>query len=235
MGRSLSASGSDRPIGAMTSRARLRHGLRPPDPAGTAAVAGDLPRRTAQRVPDKLAIVDGDKRLTFAELDASVDRAAAALAAAGLGKGDRLALLCHNCWQFAVLDFATARAGRGAGAGQLHARRRRDRVHPRPQRRDGLRGGGCPVSTPPSGRWRPRWRVRRRARASASRRPTAPDGWPDAQDVVRPRRHAPDLLVADDDPVRMMFTSGTESRPKGALLSSRSLLWQYVSCASTAG
>ncbi len=28
-----------------------------------------------------------------------------------------------------------------------------------------------------------------------------------------------------------MFTSGTESRPKGALLSSRSLLWQYVSCA----
>ena len=30
--------------------------------------------------------------------------------------------------------------------------------------------------------------------------------------------------------MRMMFTSGTESRPKGALLSSRSLMWQYVSC-----
>ena len=30
------------------------------------------------------------------------------------------------------------------------------------------------------------------------------------------------VIVADDDPVRMMFTSGTESRPKGALLSSRS-------------
>jgi len=29
----------------------------------------------------------------------------------------------------------------------------------------------------------------------------------------------------------MMFTSGTESRPKGALLSSRSLIAQYVSCA----
>ena len=41
--------------------------------------------------------------------------------------------------------------------------------------------------------------------------------------------------VADDDPVRMMFTSGTESRPKGALLSSRSLLWQYVSCAIDGG
>ena len=72
---------------------------------------GDLPRRTARRVPDKLAIVDGDTRLTFAELDAVVDRTAAALAAAGLAKGDRLALLCHNCWQFAVLNFAAARAG----------------------------------------------------------------------------------------------------------------------------
>ncbi len=27
-----------------------------------------------------------------------------------------------------------------------------------------------------------------------------------------------------------MYTSGTESRPKGAILSSRSLMWQYVSC-----
>jgi fatty-acyl-CoA synthase len=27
-----------------------------------------------------------------------------------------------------------------------------------------------------------------------------------------------------------MFTSGTESRPKGALLTSRALMWQYVSC-----
>ena len=62
-------------------------------------------------MPDKLAIVDGRTRLTFAELDAVVDRAAAALADTGLAKGDRLALLCHNSWQFAVLDFACARAG----------------------------------------------------------------------------------------------------------------------------
>ena len=72
---------------------------------------GSLPRRTAQRWPDKLAIVDGDTRLTFAELDAVVDRTAAALHACGLTSRDRLALLCHNSWQFAVLDFACARAG----------------------------------------------------------------------------------------------------------------------------
>src|SRR6188508_888116 len=57
---------------------------------------GDLPRRTARRTPGKEAVVD---------------RTAAALTDAGLAKGDRLALLSHNCWQFAVLNFATARAG----------------------------------------------------------------------------------------------------------------------------
>ena len=40
-----------------------------------------------------------------------MDRAAAALQEAGLTAGDRLALLCHNSWQFMVLNFACARAG----------------------------------------------------------------------------------------------------------------------------
>ncbi|HEX5813300.1 MAG TPA: AMP-binding protein, partial [Pseudonocardia sp.] len=46
---------------------------------------------------------------------------------------------------------------------------------------------------------------------------------------------APDVLVGDDDPVRLMYTSGTESRPKGVMLSSRSLISQYVSCAIDGG
>jgi acyl-CoA synthetase (AMP-forming)/AMP-acid ligase II len=43
------------------------------------------------------------------------------------------------------------------------------------------------------------------------------------------------VLVADDDPLRLMYTSGTESRPKGVLLSSRSLIAQYVSCVIDGG
>ena len=40
-----------------------------------------------------------------------MDRAAAALRDNGFSPGDRIALLAHNCWQYAVLAFATARAG----------------------------------------------------------------------------------------------------------------------------
>ena len=71
---------------------------------------GDNPRRTALRFPDKVGLVDGDVRLTYAQLDAVIDTAAA-LSDRGLQQGDRLALLSHNCWQFVVLVFATARLG----------------------------------------------------------------------------------------------------------------------------
>ncbi len=72
---------------------------------------GDIPRRSAGRHPDKTAIVDGDVVLTFSEFEHLVDRAAAALHDNGFRPGDRLALLSHNCWQYAALAFATARAG----------------------------------------------------------------------------------------------------------------------------
>ena len=69
-----------------------------PDTAAAIARArqhsvGDLLRRTALRYPDKLAVVAGDLRFSFAEFDAAVNRAANALADRGLAKGDRLALL----------------------------------------------------------------------------------------------------------------------------------------------
>src|SRR5215210_8756430 len=87
-----------------------------PDTAAAIARArqhsvGDLLRRTALRYPDKLAVVDGERRVSFAEFDVAVNRTANALAARGLDKGDRLALLAHNSWQYAVLAFATAKIG----------------------------------------------------------------------------------------------------------------------------
>lgn len=190
---------------------------------------GDLPRRSARRYPDKLAVVDGDTRLTFAELEAAVDRTAAALAEAGLEKGDRLALLSHNCWQFAVLDFATARVGVVLvpvnfmlGGDEIafildHSGARafvvEDALVETADRALAAAAKGTVTM--------------RRAIALTGE---VPDGWDDLQEWLDHDGTPPVVPVADDDPVRMMFTSGTESRPKGALLSSRSLMWQYATC-----
>jgi fatty-acyl-CoA synthase len=187
--------------------------------------AGDLLHRTARRAPDKLAVVAGDLRVTYAEFDTAVNRAANALAVRGFGKGDRLALLSHNCWQYAVLVYATARLGvvlvpvnfmltapevgyilEHSGASGVVAE---DALVPTAEAAIGDRPVG----------------VRATIGASA-------EGWEDVDDWWRTGPATePDVAVADDDPLRLMYTSGTESRPKGVMLSSRSLISQYVSCA----
>jgi fatty-acyl-CoA synthase len=190
----------------------------------------DLLSRSAARFPDKTAIINGDKVFTYRELDDAVTATATALRDRGMDKGDRLLLLARNSWQFAVLWFATARAGVilvpvnfmltagevafilqhcGAtavvaddGALLETAIRAIDSAGLAAR----LRGWIGPPGAPPPGGWE-------------SVEAWAHDGGPGATQVP----------VADDDPIRIMYTSGTESRPKGVLLSSRALIAQYVS------
>jgi fatty-acyl-CoA synthase len=57
----------------------------------------------------------------------------------------------------------------------------------------------------------------------------APNGWDDFAHWLTTTTPAPDIDVADDQLLRLMYTSGTESRPKGVMHSSRSLVSNYVS------
>ncbi|HEY1574607.1 MAG TPA: AMP-binding protein, partial [Pseudonocardiaceae bacterium] len=196
---------------------------------------GDLLRRTALRHPDKIGVVAGDRRVTFAEFDAAVNRCANTMSSKGLGKGDRLALLSHNSWQFAVLALATARLGvvlvpinfmlnaddiafvlGHCGASGMVTEdalaATADDAIARAGLTSGVRGWISLSGATPTGAWED------------------VDTW-----IAAGSDAPPDVLVADDDPLRLMYTSGTESRPKGVLLSSRSLISQYVSCAIDGG
>ncbi len=64
-----------------------------------------LVRDAARRRPDAPAVVDGDQRLSWAQLDSAVDRVAAGYAARGLAAGDRVAVQLPNgaTWLRAVL------------------------------------------------------------------------------------------------------------------------------------
>jgi 2,3-dihydroxybenzoate-AMP ligase len=66
---------------------------------------------TADRLPDKIAIVDGDVRLTYAELANRMDAAAERLLQLGLKADDRIMVQLPNGWQFALLTLACFRAG----------------------------------------------------------------------------------------------------------------------------
>lgn len=61
--------------------------------------------------PERTAIVFEGRSCTFAELDARVNRLAGSLAAAGIGKGDRIGLLQHNTPACAEVYFAVAGLG----------------------------------------------------------------------------------------------------------------------------
>jgi len=65
------------------------------------------------RRPRQLAIGDlaTGRRFTYAELHERTDRLAAALAARGLGRGDRVAILAPNCAEFFELQTACGRLG----------------------------------------------------------------------------------------------------------------------------
>ncbi|WP_246833361.1 fatty acyl-CoA synthetase [Williamsia sp. 1138] len=195
---------------------------------------GSLPRRAAQRCPGKVAIVDGNVELTYDDFADMVDRTAGAMRESGLAQGDRLALLSRNCWQFAIVAFAAARAGvilvpinfmlrpseiafiiDFSSARALIAQ-------------DELVTTAVQALSQSAGSVTKRCAIRSSSDAVSL-------GWEDLQTWIDRDADAPEVSIGDDDPIRMMFTSGTESKPKGALLSSRALMWQYVSCAIDGG
>ncbi|WP_028357182.1 AMP-binding protein [Brackiella oedipodis] len=60
---------------------------------------------------EALVSIHQDKRFTYAELHQVVENVAANLLAMGLKPGDRLAIWSPNCWEWSVIQFATAKAG----------------------------------------------------------------------------------------------------------------------------
>lgn len=201
-------------VDAMTARARS-HAL------------GDIPRRSARRHPDKIAIIDDDVVLTFGQFENLVDRAAAALHDNGFQPGDRLALLSHNCWQYAVLVFATARAG--VVLVPVNFMLTAEEIayildH------SGARGFIVEAALTPTADQA--MRLGGSATTKAALLPpgrSAPAGWPDFAEWLSTTSTAPRPHIADDQLLRLMYTSGTESRPKGAMHTCRSLMWNYVS------
>jgi amino acid adenylation domain-containing protein len=71
----------------------------------------ELLERTARRAPDRVALVEGGERVRYGALDARADRFARALAQAGVGRGDRVAIHLESCVEAVVAIFGALKAG----------------------------------------------------------------------------------------------------------------------------
>jgi amino acid adenylation domain-containing protein len=67
--------------------------------------------QSAERLPDKVALVCDGQRFTYAEVEAQANRLANALRSQGVQRGDRLALYLPNCTELAISIFAALKAG----------------------------------------------------------------------------------------------------------------------------
>jgi HIP---CoA ligase len=70
-----------------------------------------LVRAAAERFRDREAIVDADTRLSFSGLAAAVDQAGRAAMAAGVERGDRVAIWAPNCWEWILAALGVHGAG----------------------------------------------------------------------------------------------------------------------------
>lgn len=71
----------------------------------------ELIERRAARAPDSEALVDGERRLSYRELDGAVDAAARGFVGLGVAPGDRLAIYLPKCVEAVQAMFGAAKAG----------------------------------------------------------------------------------------------------------------------------
>ena len=194
---------------------------------------GDLLRRTAARLPDKPAIRCGGVAWTYREFDAVVNRLANGLAAGRAGApvsaGDRVAVLSRNSHAFAALRFALARLG--AVLVPINFMLNADEVayilkHSEAR----LLAVGPDL-------------VALGAAAAAKGTAVRHTVWLEGEDPAEPPAGLVGFagLLADDATppaveldarmlAQIIYTSGTESLPKGAMLTHEAVCWEYVGC-----
>jgi fatty-acyl-CoA synthase len=187
---------------------------------------GELLRLSAARFPDKVALIEGERRLTYREFDRAANRAAQALLALGLRKGDRAAILSFNSIAFAILHYGAARAGVILAALTTRATPRDlaymlNKVGARALFFDGSLGAIAQAAL---------GEVASLKHLVALGEADGAVGVSFAQFMENGRDEAPSVALDAHDPYAMTFTGGTTGFPKGVLVTHHARYATAVTC-----
>ncbi|MFD8812447.1 acyl-CoA synthetase [Streptomyces sp. NPDC059627] len=180
---------------------------------GQGSTVDGVLRRSARRTPARVAVRYGDRRWTYEELDDAVSRAASVLLGQGLDRGDRVGTYGHNSDAYLIAFLACARAG------LVHV----------PVNQN-LTGDDLAYIVGQSGS------------SLVLADPDLADRLPDDVRAL-PLRDADGSLLAlladaapydgpeprTEDLVQLLYTSGTTALPKGAMMTHRALVHEYLS------
>src|ERR1700731_2559829 len=188
-----------------------------PGPGRIGRVAiGDLLKRAAARFPDRIALTDGARRVTFTEIERDANRFANYLVARGLKPGEKISTICNNSVEFVKALFGIHRAGlvwvpinTMLGPADMdyildHAEVRfaliDDNLYAQADRRAALQKRLIDLIA-----------VDLTGTAAAA-------GFQSFSDLLKGRSEVePDIDFDDRDLAMIIYTSGTTSRPKGAM------------------
>lgn len=189
---------------------------------------GDLLTRTAARVPNKQAFIFRNRQVTYKVLEELVDQTAFGLLNDGIKKGDRLAILSKNSLDFVIVMFAVARIG-AVFIPINYMLKNKDIAYILSH----AEVSGVFASEEYTG-------VIDEAATEAGlvnhhrfllEATTSIDSWKSLNELpARTYKKHTDVDISDDDLAQVLYTSGTESKPKGVMLSHKSIISEYVSC-----
>ncbi|MFL4946379.1 acyl-CoA synthetase [Streptomyces sp. MMS24-I31] len=170
-------------------------------------------RRSARRTPARVAVEYQERSWTYAELDDAVSRAASVLLGQGLAPGDRVGAFGHNSDAYLIAFLACARAG------LVHVPVNHNLTGDDLAYIVGQSGSALVLADPDL----------------AGRLPAGTRSLPlrDTGDSLLDRLPA---AVPHDGPeprgedlVQLLYTSGTTALPKGAMMTHRALVHEYLS------